>query len=174
MAVAGVLAAAGAGTVLAILTSEDEAPAAAPPSAPMSERDAPAPEPTPAAPSSTPAPAVPEWCPAGQLRGAYPGGADTAIGAIFALQHAYYVERSGAAAAALLAGDGLPSAEQIQQGIDTIPAGTQHCLGVTLSSPASAQVLVAQRTPDGTLTTFKQTVTFTQSESGSWVITSLE
>lgn len=81
--------------------------------------------------------------------------------------------RSGDTAAALLSGEGLPDATAIQQGIDSTPEGTQHCLGVTLSASDTAQVLVAQRTPDGEVTTFQQTVTLAKTEGGAWMVTSL-
>jgi hypothetical protein len=168
----GLIAAAGVGSALAGAFADDPAPGASQPSVRQAPQ-APSSR-TQSAPAASQRPTVPDWCPAGQVRGSSLGGPDTAIGAIFALQHAYYVQRSGEAAAALLAGEGLPGAATIQQGIDTIPAGTEHCLGVTLSGPASAQVLVAQRTPDGEVTTFQQSLTLAQAWDGTWVITSLE
>ncbi|WP_328396891.1 hypothetical protein [Nocardia sp. NBC_00416] len=132
-----------------------------------------------AAPSATaPATAVPDQnCPAERVgntvQGNDPGGADSGPAAIFGFQHAYYVTRSGEQARALVAPDAaVPSAADIQRGIDTIPIGTTHCVriapgafvgqytvSITEYQPGSAplsynpQLVTAMRIGDRTLIT---------------------
>ncbi|WP_280271905.1 hypothetical protein [Nocardia wallacei] len=64
--------------------------------------------------------------------GTGPGGTADAPSAILAFEHAYYVQRSGAAARGVVAPDAtVPSADVIQQGIDRTPAGTRYCTRIT-------------------------------------------
>ncbi|MEU4315804.1 hypothetical protein [Nocardia sp. NPDC024068] len=95
------------------------------------------PAPARAAPSATaPATAAADpQCPAGRtgnsVQGNSPGSDDSGTDAIFGFQHAYYVARSGEQARALVAPDAaVPSAPDIQQGIDSIPAGTTYCVQI--------------------------------------------
>ncbi|MFD4401570.1 hypothetical protein ACFWPH_02280 [Nocardia sp. NPDC058499] len=81
-------------------------------------------------------PAADPNCPAERLgntvQGNGPGGTASGTDAIFGFQHAYYVTRSGEQARTVVAPDAaVPPAADIQHGIDTIPAGTTHCLQIT-------------------------------------------
>lgn len=74
-------------------------------------------------------------CPAGRtgntVQGNGPGGDASGPDAIFGFQHAYYAGRSGEQARALVAPDAaVPSAPDIQRGIDSIPAGTTYCVQI--------------------------------------------
>lgn len=100
----------------------------------------PAPAPTAANPPASRAqdvpPAADPNCPAERIgntvQGNGPGGTASGTDAIFGFQHAYYVTRSGEQARAVVAPDAaVPPAADIQHGIDTIPAGTTHCLQIT-------------------------------------------
>ncbi len=91
-----------------------------------------------AAPATTAsaAPTADPHCPAERtgstVQGNGSGGTDSGPDAIFGFQHAYYVARSGEQARALVAPDAaVPPAPDIQRGIDTIPAGTTHCVRIT-------------------------------------------
>lgn len=75
-------------------------------------------------------------CPAERIgnsvRGNGPGGDASGPEAILAFQHGYYVGRSGEQARNVVTPDAaVPSAADIQRGIDTIPAGTTHCITIT-------------------------------------------
>ncbi|WP_406229741.1 hypothetical protein [Nocardia sp. NBC_01009] len=102
-------------------------------------RGAPAPAPT-AASSSADIPVsatIPATrCPAekvgNRIQGNGAGGVDSGPAAIFAFQYAYYVTRSSEQARAVIAPNAaVSSATDIQHGIDTIPAGTTHCVTIT-------------------------------------------
>ncbi|MEU7629589.1 hypothetical protein AB0C34_06335 [Nocardia sp. NPDC049220] len=78
-----------------------------------------------------------------RIQGNGVGGFDSGPAAIFAFQHAYYVARSGGQArAAATATAAVPTADAIQQGIDSIPAGTTHCLAITPGAFAGQYVVV--------------------------------
>ncbi|WP_306363589.1 hypothetical protein [Nocardia sp. CC227C] len=97
--------------------------------------------------------ATPE-CPAEvkgeHVRGNGPGGTRTGPDAILALQHAYYVARSGALARELVAADAaVPSAADIQAGIDTIPPLTTHCVQISPGAFSGQYiVIVTEFRPD--------------------------
>lgn len=97
-----------------------------------------APPPVTATPATTAAatPAANPHCPAERtgstVQGNGHGGTDSGPEAIFGFQHAYYVARSGEQARTLVAPDAaVPPAPDIQRGIDTVPAGTTHCVRIT-------------------------------------------
>ncbi len=98
-----------------------------------------APPPVPSASTATPISAATPAsgdCPSERIgstvRGNGPGGDASGPEAILAFQHGYYVARSGEQARAVVAPDAaVPSAADIQRGIDTIPAGTTHCVTIT-------------------------------------------
>ncbi|MEU7764791.1 hypothetical protein AB0B25_06675 [Nocardia sp. NPDC049190] len=78
-----------------------------------------------------------------RIQGNGVGGFDSGPAAIFAFQHAYYVTRSGEQArAAATATAAVPTADAIQQGIDSIPAGTTHCLAITPGAFVGQYVVV--------------------------------
>ncbi|MFD6391157.1 hypothetical protein [Nocardia sp. NPDC060259] len=80
--------------------------------------------------------------------GADAGDTTSAVSAIFALQHAYYVDRSGAKAREFVTADAkVPPAEEIQAGIDTVPVGTRYCVSIVPTSPARWQVQVREQRP---------------------------
>lgn len=86
-------------------------------------------------------------CPAervgNRIQGNGIGSFDSGPAAIFAFQHAYYVARSGEQArATATATAAVPTADAIQQGIDSIPAGTTHCLAITPGAFAGQYVVV--------------------------------
>lgn len=76
------------------------------------------------------------------------GGRGNAIDVIAAFEHAYYVERSGAAVASLMVSPAPP--ERIQAVIDRTPAGTEHCVTIAATdNPDVHAVALALRTPSG-------------------------
>ncbi|WP_378731791.1 hypothetical protein [Nocardia brasiliensis] len=95
------------------------------------------------------------------VRGAEPGGTASGPDAILAFQHAYYVERSGERVRQAVAPDAAVSpAATIQRGIDTIPAGTTHCVRIVTIADNRYSVEVTEYRPGGAPATYnKQTVT---------------
>ncbi|MFD4432150.1 hypothetical protein [Nocardia sp. NPDC058497] len=98
-----------------------------------------------------PAPAIPD-CPQKRTTvlasGTDAGDTTSAVSVIFALQHAYYVDRSGAKAREFVTEDAkVPSAQEIQAGIDTVPLGTRYCVSIVPTSPARWQVQVREQRP---------------------------
>ncbi len=97
--------------------------------------------PAPPSPAAAPAPEEPGFAAGGpctpittptKVRGNGPGGTDSGPSAILAFEHAYYATRSGAKAREVVTPDASVSpVETIQQGIDTIPVGTVHCVTIT-------------------------------------------
>lgn len=82
--------------------------------------------------STVAAPLCPSERDGNSLQGNKAGGDDSGTEAIFAFQHAYYVARSAEQARESVAPDAaVPPAPDIQQGINTIPMGTTHCLSIT-------------------------------------------
>lgn len=172
--IAGVL----GGTIAGVLMAPRESP---PPADPVGwASDTPAA--TGGAATGVPTPAAeeepaPSWCEAsasGQtVSGNGPGDDYTLPGVIFALQHAYYVERDGEAAARVLAPESGITAAGVQEGISSIPEGTEHCVEITLTGDSTADVLITQMAPDGAATLFTSAVTARQAESGEWRITSI-
>ncbi|MBS2993326.1 hypothetical protein AC1659_28925 [Rhodococcus erythropolis] len=133
-----------------------------------------------AATSQTPTSSVPQsWCSpspeAGVVRGSGPGGTGSGPDAILAFDHAYYVERSGAKARALLVSDAQvksATAEELQAGIDTIPAGTEHCVEIRPTEPNTFAVTLEQRYLDGSRVSGRQIVKVTD-VGGRTLITSI-
>ncbi|GGK68968.1 hypothetical protein [Nocardia camponoti] len=97
--------------------------------------------PAPPSPVAAPAPEEPGFAAGGpcapittpaKVRGNGPGGTDSGPSAILAFEHAYYATRSGAKAREVVTPDASVSpVETIQQGIDTVPVGTVHCVTIT-------------------------------------------
>ncbi|MET7769045.1 hypothetical protein [Nocardia sp. NPDC005366] len=98
---------------------------------------------------------------AGVLRGADAGSTDSGPDVVLAFQYAYYAERSGEQARAVVAPDApISSAEVIQRGIDSIPVGTTHCVRVVTITDNRYSVEVTEYRPGGVPATYnKQTVT---------------
>ncbi|MFI6167074.1 hypothetical protein ACIBCN_09810 [Nocardia sp. NPDC051052] len=112
---------------------------------------------------STPRPtgACPTERTATTVRGAEMGSTTTGPDAILAFQYAYYVERSGEQVRQVVAPEATVSpAPTIQRGIDTIPAGTTHCVRIVTLSDNRYSVEVTEYRPGGVPATYnKQTVT---------------
>ncbi|MEU8897569.1 hypothetical protein [Nocardia sp. NPDC048505] len=127
--------------------------------------------------SVTPAPAV---CPnervGNRIQGNGAGSADSGPGAIFAFQYAFYVERSAEKARALVAPDAaVSSIAALQQGIDSVPAGTTHCVAVTESAFVGQYiVVVTEHRPDGNAFTYNAQLVVTERNGGKTLITAIK
>ncbi|WP_327119203.1 hypothetical protein OHB12_12740 [Nocardia sp. NBC_01730] len=95
------------------------------------------------------------------VRSAEAGGTDSGPDAVLSFQYAYYVERSGERAREAVAPDAaVQPASVIQRGIDTIPAGTTHCVRIVTIADNRYSVEVTEYRPGGGPATYnKQTVT---------------
>ncbi|MGW0179394.1 hypothetical protein [Nocardia sp. NPDC003345] len=95
------------------------------------------------------------------VRGAGPGGTDSGPDTILRFQYAYYVQRSGIEAHAVVApGAPVPPAEVIQAGIDSVATGTGHCVRIVTGAPGEHTVEVTEYRPGGEPVTYsRQTVT---------------
>ncbi|MBY4212619.1 hypothetical protein HQO27_01720 [Rhodococcus fascians] len=130
-----------------------------------------APAPTSTAPSTT-AVAGPDCSmPQGdQLSGA---------GVIAAFEHAYYVQRSGAAAHALISPDAPPDAPftvvaNLDAGIATVAPGTTYCLDIDALRPGIFTLTLTESSPQGSPgTQYRQRITTTEVD-GAYVIASIE
>lgn len=137
-------------------------------------------------PPATTAPAVQEIATPGCIQqntpdvvsGTEPGGTTDGPSAILAFERAYYVQRSGFAARAVVAPDAtVPPADQIQRGINQVPLGTRYCVSITHADTtpdgqARWKVELTQQ-PPGTLPhTFTQLIT-TRTAANRTLITSI-
>lgn len=99
------------------------------------------------------------------VSGTDPGGTATGPDAILAFEYAYYVERSGYRARAVVADNAIVSpAEQIQRGINQIPVGTRYCVLITRARDgndglAHWEVKLTQQYPGEQPRTFTQLIT---------------
>ncbi|MFC1473152.1 hypothetical protein [Rhodococcus qingshengii] len=94
-------------------------------------------------------------------------------GVIASFEYAYYVTRSGAAVRALTTTDtSLPSAENIQAGIHTVPAGTTHCVRITPITNGIYSVALTEMRPGQPPTQFPQTIT-AKALDGRWFVDSI-
>ncbi|MFC4128714.1 hypothetical protein [Nocardia rhizosphaerae] len=122
---------------------------------------------------------APSRCPAEQvgsrIQGNGPGGTENGVAAILAFQHAYYVARSGDQARTLVSKNSdLPSGADIQAGIDTIPAGTTHCLSITPAADAGQYfVEITEFRPDEVPITYNPQLVGTAEVGGKYLITSI-
>ncbi|WP_445009100.1 hypothetical protein [Rhodococcus marinonascens] len=129
------------------------------------------------APDEPPADENAGWC-VGARDGATvvgngPGGTTDGSDAILAFDYAYYVERDGAKAREIAAPDALlGSAEDIQDGIDTLPDGTEHCLEITETETGRYAVTLSELRPGGLKQRYEQVVT-TADVGGRTYITSI-
>ncbi|MFC9556057.1 hypothetical protein ACFTWF_35135 [Rhodococcus sp. NPDC056960] len=111
-------------------------------------------------PTPTAASAV-SWCPAlvldGRVEGNGIGGTDSGPQAILAFDHGFYVARSGTQARRVVAPDSqVASAEQLQEGIDQTPEGTEHCLSIRPLAPGEWAVDVQEKRPNGEVNVYPQ------------------
>ncbi|MCP9624382.1 hypothetical protein FOH10_18450 [Nocardia otitidiscaviarum] len=173
-----------AAVLVQVNKSGEPTPAAAAPTVVPATSAAPddsaAPE-SPAAGNGATAPvgaATPE-CPAEvkgeHVRGNGPGGTRTGPDAILALQHAYYVARSGALARELVAADAaVPSAADIQAGIDTIPPLTTHCVQIAPGAFAGQYiVIVTEFRPDDSRRIWSPQLVMTTTDADRTVINAI-
>ncbi|WP_225731164.1 MULTISPECIES: hypothetical protein [unclassified Nocardia] len=99
------------------------------------------------------------------VSGTDPGGTGDGPSAILAFERAYYVQRSGYAARAVVAPDAtVPPAEQIQRGINQIADGTRYCVRITPTPGGDGgqmrwQVQLTQQQPGQDAQTFTQVIT---------------
>lgn len=99
------------------------------------------------------------------VSGTDPGGTANGPDAILAFEYAYYVERSGYRARAVVADNAIVSpAEQIQRGINQIPMGTRYCVQITQARDgddglAHWEVKLTQQYPGEQPKTFTQLIT---------------
>ncbi|MFC8529375.1 hypothetical protein [Nocardia sp. NPDC057227] len=109
-----------------------------------------------------------------EVRGAGRGGAMSGPDAILAFQYAYYVDRSGASARQLVAPAAAVSpAEVIQRGIDSIPAGTTHCVRITGVGDNRYSVEVTEQRPGGVPATYSRQTVTTAEIGGRTLITGI-
>ncbi|RRQ25343.1 hypothetical protein DK926_23855 [Rhodococcus sp. Eu-32] len=99
-------------------------------------------------------------------------------GVIAAFEHAYYVQRSGAAAHALVSPDAPSSAPftvvaNLDAGIATVAAGTTYCLDIDTLRPGVFTLTLTESGPDGPGTQYRQRIT-TSEVDGRFVIASIE
>lgn len=94
------------------------------------------------------------------VRSAEAGGTGSGPDAVLAFQYAYYVNRSGEQARAMVAPDAdISPAAVIQRGIDSIPVGTTHCVRITTVAADRYTVEVTEFRPAGAPATYtKQSV----------------
>ncbi|MFE7719820.1 hypothetical protein ACFU44_12355 [Nocardia rhizosphaerihabitans] len=94
------------------------------------------------------------------VRSAEAGGTGSGPDAVLAFQYAYYVNRSGEQARAMVAPDAdVSPAAVIQRGIDSIPVGTTHCVRITTVAADRYTVEVTEFRPAGAPATYtKQSV----------------
>ena len=99
-----------------------------------------------------------------------PGDQKSGPGVIAAFEHAYYVTRSGTAVRALTTpGSSLPSTEKIQAGIDTVPAGTAHCVRIAPIVAGIYSVALTEMRPGQPPAQFPQTIT-AKELGGRWFV----
>ncbi|MFI6866649.1 hypothetical protein [Nocardia sp. NPDC050406] len=133
----------------------------------------------PATEPAAPAAATGGDCPAetngSHVRGNGPGGYATGPEAILALQHAYYVARSGALVRSLVDLDAsIPSAPEIQAGIDTVPEGTTHCVQISPGAfSGQYTVIITEFRPDKTTRIWSPQLVMTTARGERTVITAI-
>jgi len=114
------------------------------------------------------------------LSGTGRGDTRSGPGAIFAFEYAYYQQRSGQAARRVVASDAaVPSAEDIQTGIDHLPVGTRFCVQID-PAPVAADpthqrwaVTLTQQLPGQPAEANIQHITTTRDATGRTVITAI-
>ncbi|TLF76489.1 hypothetical protein [Nocardia cyriacigeorgica] len=110
-----------------------------------------------------------------RIQGNAAGGDDSGTAAIFAFQHAFYVARSGEQARAVVApGAAVPSAADIQRGIDSVPAGTTHCLAISPGAfVGQYTVVVTEYRPQTQPITYNPQLVTTATVGGRTLITGI-
>ncbi|MFD6057829.1 hypothetical protein [Rhodococcus wratislaviensis] len=135
---------------------------------------------TASAESTPPAPTAAStvsWCPAlaldDRVEGNGTGGTDSGPNAILAFDHGFYVARSGTEARRVVAPDSqVASAEQLQEGIDQTPEGTEHCLSIRPLAPGEWAVDVQEKRPNGEVNVYPQ-IFRTDNRDGQVLVTAI-
>lgn len=112
---------------------------------------------------------APAWCATSTddrvVVGNGPGDITTGPGLIKAFDYAYYVERDAAKVSSMYV-TAQPLAP-LQEAIDAVPAGTEHCLTITPTADASEfDVRLRLRTADGAESVSGQLVTVANVSTG--------
>ncbi|MFE2999302.1 hypothetical protein ACFXG4_30375 [Nocardia sp. NPDC059246] len=120
----------------------------------------------PAAGGSSPTTASVGECPSqvhgDVVTGADHGGTDSGPNAILAFEAAYYLDRSGTKAREVTTAEAaVPPAQAIQQGIDSVPRGTTHCVTITPAGVDAYAVDLTETRPDTGTSLYRQTITIT-------------
>lgn len=77
-----------------------------------------------------------------------PGDTKSTAGVVLAFQHAYYDKRSADAAFEVTADESaFTDSAALQEGIDSVPEGTRHCLEIRPTGDTSALVIVTEARP---------------------------
>ncbi|MEV0111120.1 hypothetical protein AB0H42_33015 [Nocardia sp. NPDC050799] len=114
-----------------------------------------------------------------RISGTGPGGTVDGPDAILAFHHAYYALRSASAARAVVTIDAqVPSAADIQAGIDSLPADTRYCVHVAPAPYTTAGqqrwcAELAQQYPGAPETILRQAVTTRTDGDGRALITAI-
>lgn len=106
------------------------------------------------------------------------GDQNSGEGVIAAFEHAYYVQRSGAAAHALVSPNAPSSAPftvvaNLDAGIATVAEGTTYCLDIDPLRPGVFTLTLTESGPGGPGTQYRQRITTTEVE-GRYVIASID
>ncbi|WP_157171920.1 hypothetical protein [Nocardia higoensis] len=118
-------------------------------------------------------------CPAervgNRIQGNGSGGTDSGPAVIFAFQYAYYVQRSAELARAMVAPNAsVPTDEEIQQGIDSVPVGTIHCVAINPGAFAGQyRVVVTEHRPGQTPVSYNPQLVSVADSGGRTLITSI-
>ncbi len=103
-----------------------------------------------------------------------PGDTATVAGVIATFEAAYYTQRSAQAAMRLLAPESGIAQEGLAAGIASIPAGTTHCVAVTLISATTANVHVVELHPDQQRVDYLQVINTRAGEGGALLISNVQ
>ena len=99
----------------------------------------------------------------GVTTGNGPGDTTSVAGTTLAFEHAYYVDRDAKKAATTWAKDSkLASVDALQQGIDSVPKGTTHCVKVIPDGASAATVELTETRPGSSATVMRERVTTTR------------
>lgn len=108
------------------------------------------------------------------VRSAEQGGTMSGPDAVLAFQYAYYVTRSGEQAWKVVAPNAtVSSAALIQTGINSIPAGTKHCVRIVTVSDNVYSVEVTESRPGGAPETYNKQMVTTAVVDGRTLITGI-
>ncbi|BDT99158.1 hypothetical protein IFM12276_21870 [Nocardia sputorum] len=134
--------------------------------------------PAPSAAATAPAAPVAQ-CPAervgNRIQGNGAGGFDSGPAVIFAFQYAYYVDRSGEHVRATTTADAaVQAADAIQRGIDSIPAGTTHCVAISPGAFAGQYlVVVTEHRPGQNPVTYNPQIVTTTKDGSRTLISAI-